>query len=957
MSIIWKTPPGRLRILTERVIISEENNNEIILETESNEGSVSYSLISGQLPRGLRIDNSTIISGNITKGYIKGSPVEVRKFTESRFVIRASTESSVIDRTFSIAVDGSDEPEWLTQEGFLNVGNQKAYYILDNSRVEFQLEAEDTDINAGETLEYFLMPRGGELPPGLTLSSSGVISGYTDPIFALDYQYQDNGSFDIGSYDTSPLDFGKNNAVGFDYFLYDLQTYDYSEISVLPRRLSRVYTFSVGVSDGIYTIPRIFKIYVVTEDFLKADNTLIPVDTNVFTADSNQHRIPIWITGSDLGKIRADNYVTIYLDVYNPPTLPGTIVYFLLPTNPGTYRLKSTGEIIQDGSYEISGKLPFFPKSNIIASNSAQWETLEPETESTIPPGLELDPITGELAGKIPYQDRVTKKFTFTMQAVDFPAISAESGYELIGDWNSNTIYEEKQAIRFEGLIYICVKRHQNKSPRDEQFWQVGVSTANKTFIIEVIGEIESGIRWISDDYLGELKPNQPSAISVMAETQLYGGKVVYEFVSGILPPGLNFISTGNIVGKIRQFGDSVTYKGFWKPLRSYEANEIVIYNEKFYQSFGAHFSGNMFDITWWKIYDPSDKPSGLTTFSDFIDGLKSFTVFDSDETTFDRIFKFKIKARDTARAAENSKDFYITVIPKDYKIYSNLYLKAFQNSQQRLEWFDFISDVSIFDPNDLYRYGDENFSIQSEIKILIFAGIESTYAMKFVQAMSRNHYRKRLLFGDVKTAKAKDPLTQETIYEIIYVDIIDEYEKDSVSVKPLLNLPDNTNSKVLISYDNIRVDSDIPLVSDQDHQRIFPNSIKNMRKRIKGVGQRDRELLPLWMRSIQDSADYELGYTKSLVLCYAKPEKSRDIIAKIKANGFDFKLIDFYADRYIIDSIDGRIKDQYLVFPQRDVLNKLFNPRIVDTFQISSVSLDSEISTFDSDSSTFDQG
>jgi hypothetical protein len=68
------------------------------------------------------------------------------------------------------------------------------------------------------------------------------------------------------------------------------------------------------------------------------------------------------------------------------------------------------------------------------------------------------------------------------------------------------------------------------------------------------------------------------------------------------------------------------------------------------------------------------------------------------------------------------------------------------------------------------------------------------------------------------------------------------------------VNLPNNINSKVLISYDSIKVDSDIPFVSDRDHQRVFPNSIKNMRKQIQAVGDRDREFLPLWMRSIQDN-------------------------------------------------------------------------------------------------------
>jgi hypothetical protein len=40
--------------------------------------------------------------------------------------------------------------------------------------------------------------------------------------------------------------------------------------------------------------------------------------------------------------------------------------------------------------------------------------------------------------------------------------------------------------------------------------------------------------------------------------------------------------------------------------------------------------------------------------------------------------------------------------------------------------------------------------------------------------------------------------------------------------------------------------------------------------------------------------------------------------VSKIKASGFDFKNIDFVADRYLIDIIDGKVQDKYLAFPQR---------------------------------------
>ena len=816
MTISWVTPAGSLGTIVER------NTLEIAVLATSSSGAITYSLIAGRLPRGLRLTNNVI----------KGSPVEVRRFTDHRFVIRANDGTDIEDRTFSISVDGSDVPYWLTQQGFLRVGENNAYFVLDNAYVEFQLEADDTDINAGDSLEYYLVPVGGELPPGLSLSRTGLISGFTDPVFAIDYSAVQTGSYDTAAFDILPLDRPEARSNGFDSFLYDNVTFDYNEPSRAPRRLSRFYTFIVAVSDGVNEVRRVFRIYVVTEEFLQADNSILQVDTNLFQADATGDRVPLWITESNLGRFRADNFLTIYLDVYDPVSLSGTITYFLLATNP-------------DGS------------------------------ASVIPPGLVLDTITGELAGRVPYQAAITKTYQFTMQAVNFPSSLADINYTIVGDWTSTRIYKENEAVRYLGFVYICLQENRNVVPVDGTTWELGVATAEKTFTVDIIGEIESAIQWISPTDIGTIKPNQPSTINVLAESLLYGNKVVYELYSGSLPPGLSLLSTGIIQGKVKQFADS-------------QGPGLTRFFDR---------DSSLVDST------------GTVTFN---------TTFDGDTTSFGKKFIFKIKARDTAQFAENIKEFFINVISSTEKTFANLYLKAFQTKDKRLDWYNFITNSNIFRSVDIYRYGDANFGIQTELRVLVFAGIESVGAVGYVQAMSQNHYRKNLKFGNVKYAVAKDLLTQEPIYETIYVEVVDEFEKNGTSISGTINLSNSINSKVLVSYDAIKVDSNIPFASDSDHQRIFPNSIKNMRRRIRGVGERDREFLPLWMRSIQADSFVETGYVKALILCYVQPGKSEGVISRIKSSGFDFKSIDFTADRYVIDILDGEIEDKYLAFPQR---------------------------------------
>ena len=888
--ITWNTPAGSLQILIERVTV------DIEISASSDVGPITYEIIAGNLPRGLRL------AGN----RIKGSPVEVRKYTTSRFVIRASDGQDLEDRTFSISVDGSDEPQWITREGFLNVGPNKAYFVLDNAYVNFHLEAIDPDINAGDSLEYYLAPMGGEMPPGLSLSRDGVISGFTDPVFALDFTSDITGSYDTYAYDIIPLDIVSTRTNGYDSYLYDNVTFDYQEPNRAPRRLSRFYSFIVIVSDGINEVRRLFKIWVVTDDFLKADNSLLQVDTNLYQADSSSNRVPLWITESDLGRIRADNYVTIYLDVYDPPSLSGTITYFLVAQNP-------------DGS------------------------------ASELPPGMVLDSITGEIAGRVPYQRAVTITYKFTLLAVDFPTTLAEIDYTLMGDWDSTVLYEINQAVRYGGFIYIALQRNRNVVPVDGPIWNLGVATSEKTFTVDLIGEIDSAIEWVSETELATIKPNQPSTIELSANPLFEGSKIVYEFESGTLPPGLELISSGLILGKVKQFGDSQgpgLLRFYSKIMTVSDSGDIFVEGEFIKgQTSGAiakitavKDNSNLFFDYKYRSISTAEFSEGETIVNVIItevnniitvvEGTKNSTIdiinrdftetYDFETTTYDREFHFFVKARDVSKFAESIKEFFIRVRADTVRTFANLYFKAFQNKDKRLSWYNFITDNDIFRINDIYRYGDLNFGIQTELKVLLYAGIESVRAVNYVQAMSRNHYRKQLRFGDVKYAVAKNLDTQDPIYEVVYVEVVDEFEKNGRSISKTVELSDSIESKVLVSYDAIKVDSDIPFVSDSDHQRIFPNSFKNMRSRIKPLGVRDREFLPLWMRSIQPASFVETGYVKALVLCFLKPGTAEATVSRIESSGFDFKSIDFTVDRYLIDVLDGEIENKYLAFPQR---------------------------------------
>lgn len=322
-------------------------------------------LISGSLPAGLRL------SGNSRS--IEGTVYEVAYNTTNRFVLRATYEDKFEDRTIQIDVAGPDDPVWQTNEGLLPVGSNQSLFVLDNEQIDFQLVATDTDISAGDELEYFIAEGDGQLPPGISLSSSGKLTGIVEPLLSLDKRYQ-AGGYDNAPYGSLPSDYGTLSSNGYGSFFYDTVDFDYNEPVTNQRKLNRYYPFRVTVTDGEAFVTRDFEIYLVGDDYLKADNTIMQASTGVFTADTTNVRTPVWLTPSNLGFKRANNYVTINLDIIDNTSLEGVVTYTLDSTN-------------DDG------------------------------TKSTLPPGTTLDSQTGEIIGNIPYQPAITKDYKFTVRA------------------------------------------------------------------------------------------------------------------------------------------------------------------------------------------------------------------------------------------------------------------------------------------------------------------------------------------------------------------------------------------------------------------------------------------------------------------------------------------------------------------------------------------------------------
>ena len=282
---VWSTTAGKIATIDEQVAYSLQ------LEANTSDSTaIAYSMIAGSLPAGMQVT---------TDGLLTGTPAEVAKRTLYTFVVRATAGTAITDRTFSLDVQGADTPTFTTASGQLQLDDSTSVgltWVIDGSNVNLQMQATDTDTRAGQVLVYEIVQ--GELPPGVTMSSTGLISGIV--------QLTEDQRFGIrGGYDGTGNDDEFNGS-------YDR--------TVTTKSISKDFDFIVRVSDGTSFIDQNNSIFVYTADFWRVSNTAITIDKtemngSALTMDLSANRRPVFRTGTDLGTFRHDNALVIKIDV------------------------------------------------------------------------------------------------------------------------------------------------------------------------------------------------------------------------------------------------------------------------------------------------------------------------------------------------------------------------------------------------------------------------------------------------------------------------------------------------------------------------------------------------------------------------------------------------------------------------------------------------------------------
>ena len=296
---VWTTTAGKLGAINELASYS--------LQLEANTAdstAVTYSIIAGSLPSGIQLTSA---------GLLTGIPAEVSKRTRYTFVVRATAGTKITDRTFYLDIEGADAPSFTTTSGQLQLDDSTRvglYWILDGSSISYQMAATDTDTRAGQTLVYEIVQ--GELPPGVTISSTGLISGIIE--LTDDQRYSQRGGFDANNED-------------YDDVVYDK--------IVTTKSLSKNFDFIVRVSDSTSYVDQNNSIFVYSADYWRVSNNQITVDMNTvggsaLTVDFSSNRRPIFKTASDLGTFRHDNAAVIKIDVEDFDPLQTSLEYSVI---------------------------------------------------------------------------------------------------------------------------------------------------------------------------------------------------------------------------------------------------------------------------------------------------------------------------------------------------------------------------------------------------------------------------------------------------------------------------------------------------------------------------------------------------------------------------------------------------------------------------------------------------
>lgn len=875
---VWQTPAGSLGVIPESVFYQQT-----MYAYDPDGGDVYYRLIAGTLPEGIQCSATGLIAGvPLAVASLQGVPTPVNQDVTNKFVLRAYTEKTVngvevidriADRTFSLTITGNDVPEFITPAGSLGT-------FYDSDQIDIQIDYTNND--PGDLSIIRLV--SGELPGGLTVSETGLISGYIAPTPNVDAP----AGYDITAIYTEPYDF-------------------------VVSSINKNFQFTLEVSDGKSSNLRTFTMFVYDRAALTADNTDITADNTFITADETPTRAPFLLnaTPSNLGTYRSDNYYAYQFRGYD---YDQNTLKYAISVNEGAGF--APGITLDQNSGWYYGFIPDQGTTEVTYSfNITVYESGTITNTVTV---------TNTTAGT----NRITCNSTVDL-SVGTPLVFLGTTF---GGIATNTVY---YVLSIPSLTQFTVGISPTTSVSVPLLTASGSCTADEVvcsqpypFSLTITGNIDAEVAWLTNSNLGTIVNGQTSTLRVEA-TNRGGRELSYRLKSGAfneLPQGLQLLPSGEIAGRVsfNTFAVDLGATTFDRSQSTVTRTSETTFDSSFTFTVNAYAEDTgqlLYKVKSVNVVDGGTGYSAINTptivfntpvgASAVAAEVGTVTVLSGEIISVDlseqgsgytstatititqgyggsdAILEPVMAVTGTRDVVSVFKTFTLRLFREYNKPYQNLLVQAMPPPNDRALVESLLSNEEIFIPEYIYRPDDPNFGKATKIMYQHAFGLAPETIDTYVESLYLNHYWKNLVLGQIETAQALDA-DGNVLYEVVYSKIQDN----------LVNSAGESVSKI-VSLPYAITD---PADGSTQISTVYPNSLVNMRDQVIDVVGQISQTLPQWMTSKQTNGRV-LGFTPAWVLCYTQPGRSAQIAYYLQQQfGEQLNKVDFKVDRYILD-------------------------------------------------------
>lgn len=910
--IIWATPSGLINKIQEGELFSytlEANTSNII---------TTYSIISGKLPAGLSLIGTGNIIG-VQQGTIQGIPSTVNKEQTSTFTVRIkSIDGQIADRTFSLTVFGALPSIPKTYLG--NIATSNIGIFPDGSWISANIVAINPNNPPIGNVNYQIV--SGNLPSGLTLANSGIISGFANPnILLIEDAGWDDEPLDTTGFDFAPSNISANFSIDVRVstqhlpvvttYNMSIERLDYFNNS--NANLSLPYYHAPIFTDATYTTTNL---PVLQLGSTTSDATYVyKVNTYDFESDPTGYQI---ITGNSAPYILPSNlninsntgWLEGYISEDQSSSQPYQFiirafkgstennVYFgntIFNVNNFTFTGLANGSISANTIFSNDYQSLAIANISIsdLASQNIIWESVPNLGNIIIGSPCTLR-INSNLSSPYIITEGSGANGVTYAQLVNTSIIFGGTGYtvndilSIVGGTYSNVAKLIVDEIGVNGqilattLVGIPNQKYTKLPILNNTVTGGGGNNAqfNLSFGVESV-DILNGGQDYPNALIGFTSENE--TIPATASALLHNGSIsniiitnagteyqsipnvivssytllsniqpiAYELINGELPAGLKLLSNGMIIGRPSYQAISDNYS--FTVRASSGSNYPIIVEQNIPNGNGSNLVTEEFQEL---------------TFSDM-----EFTI--------------------TLDATSGQ-------IPK-----TNLSLEFLLDENDNNYLQSLIQNVNLVPNSSIYRTDDFYFGRCENYRMLIAYGINPTVDAQMVAGLAKFHHNKKYLLTGLNWAQSIDS-KGNVDYEVIYITAKDEFTTNNGNTFTGTFIGKTTTHPITVDTTQFTSDDIIRDADNVSMATLFPATYPNMMQQIKNsISDFENSLLPTWMTSIQPNGQI-LGAIQAIPLIYLNPGQGQkalyNINQYISQTGIGLNSVNAITDRYVWD-------------------------------------------------------